>query len=50
VPSEGVGIKEEFCKQSKLGCQRRNDAKAKVQWTFTAQKARTKMSSIYPTS
>jgi hypothetical protein len=47
--SEGVGTKEEFCKQSKLGCQRRNDAKAKVQWTFTAQKARTKMSSTYPT-
>jgi len=49
VLPERVGTKEEFCMKSKLGCHRRNDAKAKVKWTFTAEKARTKMPSTYPT-
>ena len=49
VLPERVGSKDEFCHQSALGCQRRNEVKAKVQWTFTAEKARTKMKSTYPT-
>lgn len=48
VLPERVGTKEEFCHQSRLGCQRRNKAKAVVRWTFTAQKARIKMKPTYP--
>lgn len=44
-----VGTMEEFSHQAKLGCDRRNDAKAKVKWTFTSKKARQKMKSTYPT-
>lgn len=48
VLKERVGSIEEFLRQIKPGCDRRNELKAKANWQFKAEDARTKMKSSYP--